>query len=122
MRRYTLPVLAVAALVAAVALTACSQPAAPSGGGTSGGTPSASAQIVLKNIAVSPQQVTIAVGGTVTFVNQDSTDHRMVDDGGAYDSGMLAPGADFKQTFAKAGTFPFHCSIHPTMTGTIIVK
>jgi hypothetical protein len=43
-------------------------------------------------------------------------------DDGSFDSGTLNPGASFSQTFSTAGTFTYHCAIHPRMTGTIVVS
>jgi plastocyanin len=41
---------------------------------------------------------------------------------GSFDSGVLSPGATFTRTFDEAGTFAYGCVIHPTMTGTIVVR
>jgi plastocyanin len=74
----------------------------------------------MSNMAFSPSDVTVAVGGTVTWTNNDSVAHTATGD--SFDSGSLAPGKSFSQTFTAAGTFPFHCSIHSGMTGTVTVK
>jgi plastocyanin len=66
-----------------------------------------------------PGTVTIAAGGSVTFVNDDDRQHTAT--GGAFDSGILDPGASFTQSFAEAGSFPYVCLIHPDMTGTVEV-
>lgn len=77
-----------------------------------------------KNEAVasfSPASVTVAVGATVTWTNHDNTTHTTTSSTGLW-SGNLAPGATFSRAFPTAGTFDFKCTIHPTMSGTIIVK
>jgi plastocyanin len=123
MRRYIVGVLAIAALLLALTLTGCSAPSTSSTGGSSssGAAPSA-VQVVLQNIAIQPANVTVAVGGTVTWANQDSVTHNLTDDAGSWSSGALAPGKSFSHTFTAAGTFPYHCIIHPSMTGQITVK
>jgi plastocyanin len=122
--------LVVVSFIALVALAGCGggTPAAtPSGGtggtgtGTSGtGSSSSAVSVSLKNFAFVPADITVAVGGTVTFTNNDSTTHDVVGD--SFDSGPMAQGATFSQTFATAGTFPIHCSIHPSMTANVTVK
>ena len=54
--------------------------------------------------------------------NTDSTTHDMVSDTGVWDSGRVAPGGGFTFTFTSKGTYPYHCTIHPSMTGTIVVQ
>ena len=51
-----------------------------------------------------------------------TTSHTTTSDSGLWNSGTLAPGAHFTHKFNKAGSFSYHCSIHPFMTGTIVVK
>ncbi len=80
------------------------------------------AQVVMKGLAFDPASVTIKVDETVKWLNQDSTAHTVVADNGEFQSENLRPGGDYTYTFPEAGTYPFHCSIHPTMTGTVIVQ
>jgi plastocyanin len=63
----------------------------------------------------------VAVGTTVTVVNEDGSDHTWTADDGTFSSGNLAPGDTFEFTFTEPGTYTFACRIHPTMTGTITV-
>lgn len=56
------------------------------------------------------------------FVNNDNTTHTSAADGGAWNSGNIAPGASFSQTFQTAGSFTYHCAIHPNMVGTVTVQ
>ena len=69
----------------------------------------------------SPRTVTVQVGGSVVWSNRDTEKHTTVSDTGVWSSD-IAPGADFTRTFPAAGTFNFHCSLHPGMTGTITVQ
>lgn len=93
------------------------------GGGTGGGgsTAPATASIGMAGRTFRPRAVTIAVGGTVTFRNDDDRDHTATSTGSAFNSGVLAPGQSYRRTFPAAGTFPFLCLLHPDMTGTVTV-
>jgi len=71
--------------------------------------------------AYSPNPITIAVGGTVTWVNNDSTTHTTTSNGAGWDA-TLNPGGQFSRTFTTAGSFPYHCTIHPGMVGTVTVQ
>jgi plastocyanin len=115
--------LAAVLVLSLATLVACSSSPASSGGGSSSGgsgSGSSAVTVTLQNIAFNPSQIDVGVGGTVTFVNKDSVAHDIV--GSGWDSGSLAPGASFSQTFPTAGTFPIHCIIHPSMTGSVTVK
>jgi plastocyanin len=119
--------IAIAVAAALIVLVGCSSPSGSgatgtSGSGSSAGTGSGTSAVTvsLANIAFNPSQIDVAVGGTVTFVNNYSVTHDIV--GGSWDSGQLARGASFSQTFPTAGTVPIHCTIHPSMTGSITVK
>jgi plastocyanin len=88
---------------------------------------SATASIVagsatLTSTAYSPNPVTVAIGGTVTWVNNDVVAHTSTANGGAWNSGSIAPGGRFAMTYPTAGSFPYHCAIHPGMIGTVTVQ
>jgi plastocyanin len=79
----------------------------------------------IANMAFTPSQITVAKGGTVTWTNNDSTTHTVIDDlsnVGGPSSGDIQPGGTYSFTFTKTGSFQYHCSIHPSMRGTIVVK
>jgi plastocyanin len=95
---------------------------APVGTVTSAATTAQAVQVVMKNRAYDPQQVTVKVGDTVSWVNQDSPNHDVVADNGEFKSELFGNGGSFSFTFTKAGTYPYHCSIHPGMVGTVIVQ
>jgi plastocyanin len=101
---------------AAATTTTAGSPVTTAAGGTSG------AQVVLKGFAFDPADVTIKAGESVTWTNQDSVTHDVTADNGEFKSGTMADGATFSSTFAKAGTYPYHCGIHPTMKGTVTVQ
>jgi plastocyanin len=86
---------------------------------------SASGKVSIQNMQFTPSQVTITKGGSVTWTNNDSTTHTVTDDlsnVGGPNSGNIAPGESYSFTFDKTGSFQYHCSIHPSMRGTIVVK
>ena len=76
----------------------------------------------LGTAAFVPNPVNISQGGVITWSNTDTTTHDMVSDAGVWDSGRIAPSGSFNFTFAAKGSYPYHCSIHPNMTGTIVVQ
>jgi plastocyanin len=88
------------------------------------GTPVAvvSGASTLTTTAYAPNPITISVGGTATWTNSDSTPHTSTGNDGSWNSGAIAPGASFSRTFAAAGSFPYHCTIHPGMVGTVVVQ
>lgn len=66
------------------------------------------------------QPIIVKAGTTVTWVNKDDTAHTTTSNSGLWNSGVMAVGSSFSYTFSTAGTYPYHCNIHP-MTGTIEV-
>ncbi len=83
-------------------------------------TPVGQNMIAISNFAFSPQTLTVPVGTTVTWINQDTVGHQIKSD--TFNSGLLNQGDTFQFTFSKAGTYNYSCAIHPSMTGTIVVK
>lgn len=91
---------------------------------SSSSSPVATDSVTIQNFAFSPDNITVKVGSTVTWTNQDSTDHSVTsDDGvtGGPDSQLLTKGQSYSFTFSKAGTYTYHCKIHSDMTGTVVV-
>jgi plastocyanin len=81
--------------------------------------------VIIRNFNFSPAQVRVRPGTKVTWVNCETpgTDsHTSTSNGGVWNSPLLAPGATFTQSFATAGAFAYHCTPHPTMTGTVTVE
>jgi plastocyanin len=73
------------------------------------------------SFSFSPSAMTIKVGTTVTWTNKSSAPHTVTSDTGAFNGSLGESGATFKFTFTRAGTFSYHCSIHPYMKATITV-
>jgi plastocyanin len=103
--------------------------AAPSSGttpSTAASLPAASAAsssnaVSIKDTAFNPTTITVKAGDKVTWTNNDGFAHTVTLDDNSVDSGNVAAGATFANTFATAGTFAYHCKIHSSMHGTIIV-
>jgi len=112
-------------LIAACMVAGCSSgqaPAAPASPQPSAGSGNA---ITIKNFAFDPPALTVKAGTEVTWTNQDSAPHTIVSDTGspeAFTSRSFSTGQSYSFTFTRPGTYPYHCSIHPAMTGTIIVE
>lgn len=78
--------------------------------------------VTIKNMAFSPANLTIAAGGTVTWVNEDRPRHSAWEDSGnSFDTGLLGNGDSASMTFGGAGTFNYRCRPHGNMRGTITV-
>ena len=81
--------------------------------------------IAIKNFAFDPSTLTVKAGMVVTWVNQDGAPHTIVSDTGspaAFSSDSLSTGTSYTFTFTRPGTYTYHCSIHPSMKGTIMVQ
>ena len=78
--------------------------------------------VTIADFAFSPNAITVQAGSTVTWVNNDSVPHTATGDNGEFDTGSIAPGGSASITFDTAGTFAYHCTIHPNMTASITVQ
>jgi plastocyanin len=81
----------------------------------------ATEEVKIDNFSFGPQTLTVPVGATVTWTNRDDIPHTVVSTGGVFRSKVRDTDEKFSYTFAKAGTYPYYCSIHPKMTGTVVV-
>jgi YVTN family beta-propeller protein len=110
-------------------------PATPAGGAAAMSTPAsvsgqgsapaasnpATASVNIASFSFNPKSVTVKAGQSVTFTNNDAITHTTTSD--AWDSGDIPPGSSYTLTAPSSpGTYAFHCSIHPFMTGTLIVQ
>jgi plastocyanin len=77
--------------------------------------------VSIAGFAFAPQDLTVKVGTTVTWANQDSATHNVVADDNSFSSPDLSTGDKFSFTFAKAGTYSYRCGFHANMKGTIVV-
>lgn len=83
-----------------------------------------STEVKIDNFSFAPVALTVAVGTTVTWTNRDDIPHTVVstDDPKAFKSKVLDTDEKFSYTFTTAGTYPYFCSVHPKMTGSVVVK
>jgi plastocyanin len=80
--------------------------------------------VSIVDFAFTPKTITVPVGTTVRWTNNGSAPHTVTSTSSpkAFDSGTLNSGDSFEFTFKTVGQFPYRCSIHPSMTGTVIVE
>jgi len=78
-------------------------------------------EVFIQGMAFSPAALTVMAGTTVTWTNKDGMTHTVTSDTSLFDSGNVASNATYSYTFANAGTYAYHCTIHPSMKGTITV-
>ena len=102
---------ALAALIALMALVVMN-----------GNANAADAQVKIANFTFAPPVLTVKVGTTVTWVNDDDIPHLVSEKDGKFRSSALDTDATFAQTFKDAGTVEYFCVLHPHMTGKIVVE
>ena len=90
------------------------------GGGSGGG---GGAQVSMEGIAFNPSEVSVGVGDTVTWTNNESVAHDVTADSfSSGEPGGMMSGDTFEHTFEEAGTFDYVCTVHPGMEGTVTVE
>jgi plastocyanin len=108
----------------AVIPTGCSKSSMYGTGGNNGpgskGSPGTN-EVWIQNMVFTPSSITVKEGTTITWTNQDGINHTVTSDSGLFNSGPLGTGKTFAFTFTTAGTYTYHCSIHPSMTAKVIV-
>jgi plastocyanin len=80
------------------------------------------AEVKIDNFSFGPAALTVAEGTTVTWTNRDDIPHTVVSTEGVFKSKVLDTDEKFSFTFSKAGSYPYFCSIHPKMTGKVVVQ
>jgi plastocyanin len=108
-------------MISAMVLASCGK------GGNGYGTntnpiPASGNTVSIVNMSFSPANLNVSAGTTVTWTNNDAMTHTVTSDGGLFDSGNVGAGKTYSRIFSSTGTFPYHCTIHPGMLGTITVK
>jgi plastocyanin len=107
-------------VVVAASWTATLAPAARAGGCGSDPTHGTGTVVSLEDMCVRPTITTVDPGTTITFVNRDPFDHNINGQGwGHWDD--LRPSERYEATFSEAGIYPYACTLHPGMTGAIVV-
>ena len=82
----------------------------------------ASGGVTIEDFAYSPKTITVDQGDTVTWTNRDGVGHSATADDGSFDTGIFNRGETASQQFDEAGTFAYHCTPHPNMTATVVVR
>lgn len=95
--------------------TATTAPAAQNAGG-------GTRELKIVDFTFTPATITVSIGTTVKWINQDSSEHTVTAVDGSFDSGQMAQGQSFSFTFNKAGTFNYKCGNHPSMLGKVEVQ
>jgi plastocyanin len=78
--------------------------------------------VTVDNFSFTPKEITVAAGTTITWVNHDDVPHTIVSTDKKFRSKALDTDDQFSFTFTDSGTYAYFCSVHPMMTGKIIVK
>jgi amicyanin len=79
-------------------------------------------EVKIDNFSFGPAELTVRVGTTVKWTNRDDIPHTVVSTDKVFKSKVLDTDETFSFTFSEAGTFPYFCSIHPKMTGKVVVQ
>ena len=80
------------------------------------------AKVSIANFTFTPAEITIAPGESVTWTNDDGAPHGLEYADGAKGTDLLLPGASFSRQFDRSGTYDYNCSVHPYMTGRVVVR
>ena len=84
--------------------------------------PAGGATLEMRQMAFWPQRLEITAGTTVAWTNKDPLVHTVTATDGSWDSGDIKPDATWRRTFDRPGTYAFHCTPHPFMTGVVVVR
>jgi plastocyanin len=124
MRRLVGPLLLVAAVVIIAASCNGSGPSAYGASASTAATTTAATATnaaTIKGFSFQPDVLKVKVGAKVTWTNDDTVAHTVTADTTSFASGNLQPGGSFSFTFTRPGTYAYHCSIHPSMHGSVVV-
>lgn len=108
------------AVIAAFLLAAA--PAVPNPEASATSSSAGSLQATIDSFAFAPKELTVKAGSTVAWTNKDDTPHTVTSDDGAFASPVMDTDQSFQFTFQKPGRFAYHCKLHPTMTGVVVVQ
>ncbi len=104
-------------VIAVLLLAGCSKSSNMNPGPSKG-----SNEVYVQGYAFDPASLTVPVNTTVKWTNKDPIPHTVTSDSGLFDSGNIGVGATYSHQFTTAGTYNYHCTIHPYMTAKIIVQ
>ncbi len=79
-------------------------------------------EVFIQSFAFTPATITVTVNTTVTWTNKDGVAHTVTSDNALFDSGLLETNSTYSHQFTSAGTYNYHCTVHPTMLAKVIVQ
>ena len=79
-------------------------------------------EVWIQGMAFNPSTITVSAGTTIIWINKDAVAHTVTSNTGVFDSGSVSFNGTYSRLFSTVGTFPYHCTIHPSMTATVIVN
>jgi len=79
-------------------------------------------EVWIQGMAFNPATITVNAGTTITWTNKDGVAHTVTSNTGVFDSGTMNVNGTYSHLFSIAGSFPYHCTIHPSMTATVVVN
>jgi plastocyanin len=89
---------------------------------TDGVVATAPAAVSIVDLSFEPPTIEVDTGATVTWTNDDGVPHTVTATDETFDSGVMQDGVSFSVTFSEPGSFDYFCAIHPSMTGTVVVR
>lgn len=119
MRRLVGPLLLVAAV--AIIAAACNGSGPSAYGAPASTAATATNAATIKGFSFQPEVLKVKVGAKVTWTNDDTVAHTVTADTDSFASGNVQPRGSFSFTFTRPGTYAYHCSIHPSMHGSVVV-
>jgi amicyanin len=84
--------------------------------------PATDAEVDIDQFTFLPQRITVKAGTTVTWINEDDVPHTIVSSSKVFKSKALDTADKFSFTFTTPGTYDYFCSVHPHMTGAVVVE
>jgi plastocyanin len=79
-------------------------------------------EVWIQGMSFTPAIITVTAGTTVTWTNKDAVGHTVTSTTGIFNSGSFGQSKTYSQIFTSTGSYPYFCSIHPSMTGTVVVN
>lgn len=79
-------------------------------------------EVFIQNMSFNPATITVTVNTTVKWTNKDAIAHTVTSDANLFDSGNINSNGTYSHQFTTAGTFNYHCAIHPNMTAKVVVQ
>jgi plastocyanin len=79
-------------------------------------------EVFIQGMSFTPGTITVTTNTTVTWTNKDGVTHTVTSNTGLFDSGSISNNGTYSHLFSTAGTFPYHCTVHPSMTASVVVQ